>query len=319
MWSRTIGAGALALGLVFGGAASAQQKTISIGTGGTGGIYYPLGGAVANVLSKYVSNLQVTAEVTGGGLANLQLVASGQSEIGFAPSDIILDALNGVEKFKKKVPLRTLAVLYASPMHVVTVEGTGIERIADLKGKRVSTGAPGSQTEVMAFRLLEVAGVDKEADVRRERLSVAESAAALKDRKIDAFFWGGGVPTAAVTDLAVTPGIRIKLVDYADLGPKLNAKFGPLYATGTIPAGSYPGQDRENRAIALWNMLVTDDRMSDDLAYAITKTLIEKRPELVAVHKEATSLTLDNQTQDKSPAPFHPGSLKYLKEVGAGG
>ncbi|UZE50128.1 TAXI family TRAP transporter solute-binding subunit [Rhodopseudomonas sp. P2A-2r] len=196
----------LTAGLAFAGGVYAQQKTIAIGTGGTGGVYYPLGGAIANVLSKALPNTQATAEVTGGSVDNLKLIASGQSELGFSMADAALDAYNGQDKFKSgKVPLQSLLVVYPNRMHVVTVEGTGIEKMADLKGKRVSTGSPGSATEVMAFRVLEAAGIDKDKDVKRERLGVAESVNAIKDRKIDAFLWVGGIPTAAVTDLAASP------------------------------------------------------------------------------------------------------------------
>jgi TRAP transporter TAXI family solute receptor len=207
------------------GAAIAQQKTMAIGTGGTGGVYYPLGGAIANVLSKALPNTQATAEVTGGSVDNLKLIASGQSEMGFTMADAALDAFKGEDKFKSgKVPLQTLLVVYPNRMHVVTVEGTGIEKMSDLKGKRVSTGSPGSATEVMAFRVLEAAGLDKDKDMKRERLGVAESVNAIKDRKIDAFMWVGGVPTAAVTDLAATPGVKMKLIDHSDLAEKMNTK-----------------------------------------------------------------------------------------------
>lgn len=322
MWKRLIGAGslALAIGLGVGSPATAQQKTLSIGTGGTGGVYYPLGGAIANVLSKHLPGVQATAEVTGGSVDNLKLIGSGQSEIGFSMADAALDALQGQDKFKSgKVPLRTLLILYPNRMHVVTIEGTGVEKLSDLKGKRVSTGAPGSATEVMAFRLIEAAGLDRDKDLKRERLSVAESVNAIKDRKIDAFFWVGGIPTAAVTDLAATPGVTMKLVDHADAVEKMNDKHGKLYSAGTIPAGSYPGYAKENRIAEVWNILVTNDKMSDQAAYDIVKTLIEHKPELVAVHKEAESFAMENQMPDKSPVPFHPGALRYFQEKGVKG
>jgi TRAP transporter TAXI family solute receptor len=311
---------ALAGGLFASHEAGAQQKTIAIGTGGTGGVYYPLGGAIANVLSKNLPGVQATAEVTGGSVDNLKLIASGQSEIGFSMADAALDALQGQDKFKSgKVPLKTLLLLYPNRMHVVTVEGTGINTMADLKGKRVSTGSPGSATEVMAFRVIEAAGLDKDKDMKRERLSVAESVNAIKDRKIDAFFWVGGVPTAAVTDLAATPGVTMKLIDHADLAEKMNAKYGKLYTASTIPAGSYPGYTKANTITEVWNILVTGDKMTDDDAYSIVKTLVEKKADLVAVHKEAEAFALANQVQDRSPIPFHPGALRYFKEKGVGG
>jgi TRAP transporter TAXI family solute receptor len=317
---RMFGAGLVALVSFAAAPALAQDKTYAIGTGGTGGVYYPLGGAVANVLSKKLPGVQATAEVTGGSVDNLKLIASGQSELGFTMSDAALDAFDGKDKFKSgKVPLRTLLVLYPNRMHVVTVEGTGIEKMSDLKGKRVSTGSPGSATEVMAFRVIEAAGLDKDKDMKRERLSVAESVNAMKDRKIDAFFWVGGLPTAAVTDLAASPGVKIKFVDHAELAEKMNAKYGKLYAPSTIAKSIYPGMSADNKNTEVWNILVTGDKMSDDDAYKIVKTLVENKSDLVAVHKEAESFALEGQVQERSPIPFHPGALKYFKEKGVGG
>src|SRR5215217_2426945 len=315
------GAAALAfMAALVGGTAEAQQKTLSIGTGGTGGVYYPLGGAIANVLSQNLPGVQATAEVTGGSVDNLKLIASKQSEIGFSMADAALDAMKGEDKFKgAKVPLQTLLVLYPNRMHVVTVEGTGVEKMSDLKGKRVSTGSPGSATEVMAFRVIEAAGLDKDKDLKRERLGVGESVNALKDRKIDAFFWVGGIPTAAVTDLCATPGMKIKLIDHSNVVEKMNAKYGKLYSAGVIPAGAYPGAKADNKIVDVWNILVTGDRMSDEVAYNIVKTVIEKKAELVAVHKEAEAFSLENQVQERSPIPFHPGALKYFQEKGVKG
>jgi TRAP transporter TAXI family solute receptor len=292
------------------------QNRISITTGGTGGVYYPLGGGMANVLSKYVPGLQATAEVTGGSVDNLKLINAGKSEVGFSMVDATWDAYNGTDKFKdNKVNARTLMVLYPNKMHVVTIEGSGIGKLSDLKGKRVSTGSAGSGTEIMALRLLEAVGIDGKKDIKQERLGAAESVNAIKDRKIDAFFWVGGVPTAAVTDLAATPGIKIKLIDHGEAAAAMNAKYGPLYAKGTIPAGSYSGQDKPSDNVDVWNILITNDKMSDPMAYSIVKTLFEKKADLVAVHKEAENIDLKNQAVG-SPIPFHPGAKKYLEEQG---
>src|SRR5258708_32745414 len=165
----------------------------------------------------------------------------------FTMADAALDAMQGQDKFKNgKVPLQALLVVYPNRMHVVTVEGTGIETMADLKGKRVSTGSPGGATEVMAFRVIEAAGLDKDKDMKRERLGVAESVNAIKDRKIDAFFWVGGIPTAAGTDLAATPGMKMKLIDHSDTGEKMNAKYGKLYRPSPIKAGAYAGTEKDH-------------------------------------------------------------------------
>jgi len=298
-------------------AAVAAAQNISIGTGGTGGVYYPMGGGIAAVLSKYVPGMQATAEVTGGSVDNLKLIGSGKPYVGFTMTDAAQDAYKGEDKFKgNKVPLRTLMVLYPNRMHVVTVEGTGINRIADMKGKRVSTGSPGSATEVMAFRVIEAAGLDKDKDMRRERLSAAESVNALKDRKIDAFFWVGGLPTAAVTDLANTPGTKIKMIDHADLAAAMNAKWGNLYVQDVIPKDTYKGMDADNHQVTVMNVLVAHESMDEKTAYTIVKTIFDKRDDLIAVHKEAANFKLENQKAAASPVPFHPGALKYFAEKG---
>ncbi len=315
---RTIFAwGAVVVALVIALPLAAQQPNrISITTGGTGGVYYPMGGGMANVLSKYVPGLQATAEVTGGSIDNLKLINAGKSEVAFSMADAAWEAAEGIDKFKdNKVNVRTLMVLYPNKMHVVTIDGTGITKLSDLKGKRVSTGSAGSGTEIMAMRVLEAAGIDGKKDIKQERLGAAESVNAIKDRKIDAFFWVGGVPTAAVTDLAATPGIKIRLIDHGDVVDAMNRKYGPLYVKGTIPAGSYAGQDKANEEVDVWNILVASDKMSDAMAYSIVKTLFEKKPELVAVHKEAENIDLKSQASG-SPIPFHPGAKKYLEEQG---
>src|ERR1700694_754954 len=304
-------------GVLIAGVGIAQQRAISIATGGTGGVYYPLGGGLANVLSKEIPGLQATAEVTGGSVDNLKLINSGRSELAFVMADAALDALNGEDKFKgSKVPVRTLMVLYPNQMHVVTIEGTGIDKLADLKGKRVSTGSPGSATEVMAFRVIEAGGLDKDKDMKRERLGVAESVNAIKDRKIDAFFWVGGLPTAAGTDLASTPGVKIKLIDHADLVPAMNRKYGDLYVQDVIPKDMYRGMDADNKQATVMNLLVAHQNMDEKTAYNIVKAVFDHKEDLVRVHKEAENFRLENQKKEASPIPWHPGAVKYFSEKG---
>jgi TRAP transporter TAXI family solute receptor len=312
--SASLVAGSVLLGST---AFAQQQTTIAIATGGTGGVYYPLGGGMANVLTKYVPGYAATARVTGGSVDNLKLIGSKQSEVALVMVDAALDALKGEDKFRgNKVEVRTLMVLYPNRMHVVTIEGRGIEKMSDLKGKRVSTGSPGSATEVMAFRVIDAAGLDKDKDMRRERLGVAESTNAIKDGKIDAYFWVGGLPTAAVTDLGASPGIKIKLIDHTEVVDGMNKKYGNLYTSGVIPAKTYPGQDKDNAISVVQNILVANADMPEKVAYDIVKTFIEKKDELVAVHGEAKSIALENQIQKNSPIPWHPGAVKYLNEKG---
>jgi TRAP transporter TAXI family solute receptor len=304
-----IAAAVLALG--------AQAENLSIATGGTGGVYYPLGGGMAAVLSKYVQGMQATAEVTGGSVANLQLIGTGKPYLGMTMADATLDAYKGQDKFTgKPVPVRTLMVMYPNRMHVVSIEGTGITKMADLKGKRVSTGSGGSATEVMAFRVIEAAGLDKDKDMKRERLGVAESVNAIKDRKIDAFFWVGGLPTAAVTDLANTPGVKIRMIDHAETVPLMNKKYGNLYVQDVITKDIYRGMDRDNKQATVMNLLVAHEKMDDKTAYDIVKAVFDHRDELIRVHKEAENFKLENQKAEASPVPWHPGAMKYFAEKG---
>src|SRR5215475_10981124 len=306
----------LAVALAVAAPPAFAQTRLSIATGGTGGVYYPLGGGLANVLTKLLTGVEATAEVTSASVDNVKLVGTGRADIAFVLGDTAADGYNGVEKFKQKEPIRAIAVLYANKGQWVTTEGTGIEKMQDLKGRRIATGAPGSGTEIIALRILEAYGIDPAKDVKREKLSVAESVNAIKDKKIDAFFWSGGVPTAAVTDLAATPGNTIRLLDHTDAIPKLVQKYGSLYVKGLIPAKSYPGQTKDAQVADVWNVLVVNEKMDEKLVYDIVKTVFEKKADLVAVHSEAANLELSTQYQGGSPIPFHPGAIRYFAEKG---
>lgn len=298
--------------------ALAQQKIdLSIATGGTGGVYYPLGGGMANVFSKVIPGMAATAEVTGGSVDNMRLIGTGKPYIALTQSDAALDAYRGEDKFKgTKIPVRTMMVLYTNLMHVVTVQGTGINSIKDLKGRRVSTGSPGSATEVFAFRLLEAAGLDPLKDLTRERLGAAESVNAMKDKKIDAFFFVAGLPTSSVTDLAATPGFTIKFLDSAQLLPAMAKKYGNIYVADVIPKSTYTGMAADNHTTAVTNLLVANANLSDQVVYDVVKTIFDKRPDLIAVHKAAADIKLENQTAAASPIPWHPGAIKYFAEHG---
>ena len=298
--------------------AVAQEKiNLSISTGPTGGVYYPLGGGIANVLSKYVPGYSANAESTAGSVANLQLMSQKKSDLALSMADAAWDGYRAQGKFAgAEVPVRALMVAYPNRMHVVTVEGRSINSFADLKGKRVSTGAPNSATELMTQRLLEAYGMDWNKDIRRDRLTPEKSADAIKDNKLDAFFFVVGIPTSSVTDLAATPGTRIKLIDHADAVEKMVAKHGPLYVRDVIPAGSYPGQDKVNNVATVWNLLVAHKDMPDQVAYNILKTIFDKKNELILVHKEAANFDLKTQSKAAATIPYHPGAIKYFAEKG---
>jgi len=298
--------------------AGAQTKTVrlSIATGGTGGVYYPLGGGMASVISKYIPNTEATAEVTAGSVDNCKLLQTGKGDLAIIMADIGYDALKGLGRFKSgAIPLRTIAVVYSNYMHFVTLDGSGINSVPDMKGKRVSTGSPGSGTEVKTMRVLESYGINGEKDIKRERLGVAESAGALKDRKVDAFSWDGGLPTAAVLDLAATPGIKVRILNNGDHLGKLLQNYGPVYFNLPIPKTTYPGMNADVQVVCVANLLICHEKMDAGLVYNITKVLIEHQPELVAVHREARNLTLAIAAVGSS-LPYHPGAIKYFQEKG---
>lgn len=318
---KLMGTGLLLLAVAFTVAfnyAAAQQNEsrLAIGTGGTGGVWYPLGGAMANILTKTLPNLAVTAEVTGGSVDNIKLISTGQSKLGFSMTDAAWDAQQGQGKFKEKVNLRTLAVFYPQKNHVVTLDGSGIEKMSDLRGKRVSVGSPGSGSEIIALRVLEAYGINPDKDIIKQRLGVAEAVNAIKDRKIDAFIHNAATPIPAVVDLGATPNIRIKLIDHADAVTAMNKKYGPLYSKGILPQKTYPGQTRDSATVDVWAVLLTDDKMSEQGAYNIVKTLFDKKPDLMLVAPDITYMTYENQFSGASPIPFHPGALKYFAEKG---
>jgi TRAP transporter TAXI family solute receptor len=295
--------------------AAAQVKTrISIATGGTGGVYYPLGGGLAALISKHLPGVEATAEVTTASVDNMKLLHADKVAVALTQPDIAWDAYQGQLKgFSEKIGVRALAALYSNYMHIVALDGAGIKSINDLKGKRVSTGAPGSGTEIKGLRVLEAYGLGPKDLKSQDRLGAAESAGALKDRKLDAFVWDGGLPTAAVLDLGATPGIKIHLIPHGDAVPKMVAKYGPLYFVGIIPKGTYGGVEADVPVATITNLLTVHERMDEPLAYQITKLLYERTPDLVAVHQAAKEITLKSGVVG-SPIPFHPGALRYYKE-----
>ena len=276
-------------------------------------MYYPYGGGIAKVLNENLPNVRATAEVTNASVDNLKLIRDGKADIAFVLADTLADAVAGRAAFTgAPVPAASLAVLYSNYTHLVTLAASGISRVADLKGRVVSTGSPGGGTEVIAFRVLRAAGLDPDRDVRRQGLGATESADALKDGKVDAFFWSGGLPTAAVQDLAHTPGVTIRLVPSGELVAPLQREHGQLYFPLEMPAGAYPGVTAPIAVVGVANVLVVNKSMDEQLAYDITRLLFEKQADLAAIHPEARNLSLARATQG-SPAEFHPGALRFYR------
>ena len=295
---------------------SSGVRYLSIATGGTGGVYYPYGGGIAKILNDNLPGIRATAEVTAASVDNLKLIRDGRADLAFVLADTLAEAVAGRGPFAgRAIPAASLAVLYTNYTHVIVLGSSAIHRIADLKGQVVSIGSPGSGTEIIANRLLTAAGLDPDRDVTRQGLGVSESAGALKDGKIAAFFWSGGLPSAAVQDLAHTPGITIRMIGTADLLPQLQRDYGSLYFSADVPASAYPGVDAAVPVVGVANVLVVNGSMPEPLAYDITRLLFEKQTELAAIHPEARRLSLE-RAMTGSPAPYHPGAAKFYREKG---
>ena len=296
------------------GAGGTRQR-LSIATGGTGGVFYPYGGGIAKVITEHVPSVEATAEVTAASVDNLKFLKQGTSDIAFTMADTAQDAALARDAFADfgAVRARTLAVLYSSYVHVVTRADTGITTVAGLRGRVVSVGAAGSGTTVLALRIMQAAGLDPARDVRTQSLGVAQSVDALKDGKIDAFFWNGGLPTAAILDLVNTPGMRARFVPTEDLLPLLQQAHGAsLYYRALIPKATYD-TDADVPVIAVANLLVVSESMAEALAYDITRVLFDHQPELAAIHPQARELSLATALNG-SPIPFHPGAIRFYRE-----
>jgi hypothetical protein len=297
-----------------GGAGDGGKRRLSIATGGTGGVFYPYGGGIAKVITESLPNVEATAEVTAASIDNLKFLKQGTSDLAFTMSDAAQDAVLARDDFKDfgAIPLRTLAVLYSSYTHLVTLADSGITDVAQLKGRTVSMGAAGSGTATLGYRILEAAGVDP-SDIRPQSLGVAQSVDALKDGKIDAFFWNGGLPTASVLDLVNTPRIRARFIATDSLLPQLETTYGPsLYYKAIIPKGMYQ-QDTDVPVVGVAVLLVVSETMAEDLAHDITRVLFEKQPELATIHPQAKVLSVKTATTG-SPIPFHPGAIRYYRD-----
>ncbi len=212
--------------------------------------------------------------------------------------------------------LRALAALIDNFTHVASFASSGVRSLADLRGRVVSVGAPGSGTETIALRILEAAGIDPAVGIRRQGLGVNASVDAQKEGKLDAFFWSSGVPAGSILDLAATPGQRLALLPSDSALAALQQRFPGLYALGSIPRDSYPGLERDVAVVTVKSLLAVNESMEEDLAYRLTRTLFERQEALVAIHPEARHLSLESATRG-STAPFHPGAIRYYKERGA--
>lgn len=293
--------------------ASAQQ--LSIATGGTGGVYYPIGGGFAEMINNHIEGAQATAEVTGASVENMGLIMRGDADLALALADTVYQAYNGTGDFEGRQieNIRALASVYPNAVQLVTLAESDIESIADLEGKRVSVGAPGSGTELNARALLEANGVSYD-DFTPQRLNFNETADAIRDGDIDAGFWSVGPPTSSILNLAATRDIR--LIGLSDEEVANAQEEEAVFAPYELAAGMYDGMDEAVTTIGIPNVLVVNADMDEELAYQLTQLLFENTDELIAVHPAANDTTVEF-TMNSTPVPLHPGALRYFEEVGA--
>ncbi len=299
------------------GAGAAGVQRLSIATGGTGGVYYPYGGGIAQVLTKHLPNVEATAEVTAASVDNIKFLKQGTSDIAFTMADTAQDAVSGREAFADfgAVPVRALAVLYSNYMHLVTRAESGISSVGDLRGRVVSIGTPGGGGTAQAERILTAAGIDPKRDLRPQYLGVAQAVDALKDGKLDALFWSGGVPTAAILDLVNTPGVTSRLLPLDDVLPALQKTYGTsLYYRTVVPKDVYK-MPADVGVVAVANMLIVADRMTDQMAYDVTRTLFDQQATLAGVHPQARELSVEKALTGAT-IPFHPGAIRFYRERG---
>jgi len=293
--------------------ASAKTEFIGIGTGGTGGVYYPYGGALAEIWTQHVENVRAVAEVTGASVENTKLADQGETVVGEVMGDVAYEAYYGKGRFKDDPQnVSAMFVMYQNVYHVVTLEKTGIKSLEDLRGKKVSVGSPGSGTEYMSDLVLHAVGVPYESfEVRR--LSFVENANALRDGTIDVGIWCVGPPTSSIMDLATTHDIYPIPFSQEEID-KVLGKY-KYYAPSEIPAGAYEGVEEDVATVSVWNVVICNSDLSEDLVYNLAKAAFEHQDYLMQVYPGAKYTTAENAAK-YSPIPLHPGTVKYMKEKG---
>jgi TRAP transporter TAXI family solute receptor len=316
-----LGAGAAASGILAAPAiAQARRQRITVVTGGTGGVFYPYGGGLAKIFSEKMTNTQATGQVTGGSVDNVKLLHAGEAELGFATMDSAYDGFVGEGAYKAdgKQDIRVLAMLYDSFLHVVASQGSNVTDIAGMKGKRISVGSAGSSTESIADRVIEAAGLNPMKDITRDNLGVAESAGALKDGKVAAFFWIGGIPTAAVRELAIGGQPPIRFIPTTKEFQVLDAKWPGLYRPFNLPGGSYQGQTDALGGLGVANVLIVSSKAPAPLVTSMLETIFNNLADVQAIHPEARKLTLQ-AAATKSAVPYHPAAEAYFRAKGVMG
>ena len=294
----------------------ANDTRISIATGNTGGVYYVVGNAYATQITSATGDkLKASAAETGASVQNIQGLDKGDYQVAFSLFDTATDAVQGKGAFENKpAKVAALGRIYDNSTHVVVRNEAGINSVADMKGKRISTGSPKSGTEVIAQRLLKSAGLNPDTDIAPQRLDLTKTVEGMKAGTIDGLFWSGGLPTGAMTDLFTTTGDKVKFIDVTPLLSEMQ-KINPAYQEGTIPASTYKTAS-DTKTIVVPNVLLVKEDLDANIACVLTKTLIEKREELVKANAAAKGITLET-VRKTDPVPLHRGSVKALDDAGA--
>jgi TRAP transporter TAXI family solute receptor len=302
-----------AAALCFSLPASAAEF-INILTGGTSGVYYPLGVALSQMYTKVIPDAKTAVQATKASAENLNLLQAGRGEVAISLGDSLSDAWRGNEEAGFKTPLnklRTVAALYPNYIHFVANADSGIKTLADIKGKRISVGAPKSGTELNVREILKAAGISYKDFAKVEYLSYAESVELMKNKQLDVTLLSSGLGVAALRDLATSQKVNFLTIP-ADIVAKIN---DPAYQVGIIPARTYEGQDADVSTISVQNYLVTREGVSTQTVYLMTKVMFENLDQMVAAHSAAKAIRKENAAKNP-PAPLHPGAEKYYREVG---
>jgi uncharacterized protein len=312
---KIISAFTLTSALLLAGGASQAQTELRIAASTKTGSSYAVATGMAAALAK-TPGYSASLTQSSGLVDNIKQIASGAAQIGFASSDLLAEAQQGEGAFKDgRIAVQTLLVLFPTRLHIIATEASGITKVSDLKGKRVSTAQRGSGTDVVATRLLEVAGLDPEKDIARERLDASPANERMRAGALDARFQLGGLPVPNIAEL-MAAGAKVRLIDLADTSGPLMSKYSGLYIREVIPANTYQGQDREVSVVAATNLLVAKPDLPEQVAYDFVKSILERKADVAAAHPEGNNLALERQRQAGSPAPFHPGAVRYFREKG---
>lgn len=293
---------------------AAEPMKLTMGTGGTAGTYYPLGGAISQIVSDKTGIVSITAQATGAAIENIRLIAQGDIDLALVQNDSAHYAYNGTEAFKdnKITNFKAIARLYPEVIHVVTGAESGIKSIADFKGKKISVGAPGSGNEVNARQIMSVVGVEYK-DITPLFLSYAETASNFKDRQVEAFMYTTGAPNPSLMDISTLQNLHFIAID-GETRDKVMAAY-PFFAKYTFEPGSYKGIEKPVETVAVQSILVVREDLPDDIVYAMTKALFENKDALATAHAKGKELDI-KKAKDGITIPFHAGAEKYYQEAG---